>query len=398
MTTSPDQLRVAFFTETFVPNIDGIVRVTCRLLDHLRATGAKAIVFSPGDHPESYAGFPVVSIPGKPFPIYPEMTMGVPGRSELNRLIDFNPTLIHAISPAIAGLQGMRFAHRLRVPLVASFQTHVMEIAGFYGLGVLKEPLWAAHRFAYNRANYRLAPSIGMIEELHTHGFKPVMHWRRGVDTAAFSPTFADAEVRAQLSNGQPDKVLLLSVGRLAPEKQVERLAAVLDAVPNTHLVIVGDGPHRAKLEAAFSGRSVTFTGYLTGEALSRAYASCDMFVFPTSKIETFGLVAIEAMAAGLAVVSSRVGGIPELIEQGRNGYMFEPNDSAQMIAYVRELVENPDARREIATAARATAEQRSWGAVMDELLQNYCAMVDQYRPPQLHRSLIRAFAIQPGR
>jgi len=296
----------------------------------------------------------------------------------------------------------MRFARQLQTPLVASFQNHIAEQLPFYGLGLLEQPLWAAQRFVYNRADYRLAPSVGMIEAMHEHGFKSATRWGQGVDINTFSPRFADPEIRAQLSNGQPDKVLLLSVGRLGAEKQMERLASVLDTVPNSHLVIVGDGPHRANLENAFSGRSVTFTGYLTDEALSKAYASCDMFIFPTSKMETFGLVALEAMAAGLAIVSSRVGDVSELVIHGHNGYTFDPDDSAQMIAYVRELIENPEARRAMARAARETAEQRSWDTVMGELLQNYCTMVDQYRAPQINRLtnrlVMRAFQPQPDR
>jgi glycosyltransferase involved in cell wall biosynthesis len=382
---SPEQLRIAFFSEIFVPKIDGIVRVTCLLLDHLQRVGAQAILFAPGKHPESYAGFPVVSIPGLPFPIYPEVTMGLPGRRAYQRLADFNPTLVHALNPFFAGVQGMRFAHRLNRPVVASFQTHAMAMADFYGLGFLKRPLWAFHRYIYNRADYRVAPSKTIINELHEHRFRPVHHWKRGVDIEAFSPAFANSEIRNKLSNGQPDKVLLLSVGRLAPEKQVERLVPVLDDVPNTHLVVVGDGPHRPALERAFAGRAVTFTGYKRGRELSEIYASCDIFTFPSAKIETFGLVALEAMAAGLATVSSRVGGVPELVEQGQNGFMFDPGDTRQMIEYVRLLVEDSAKRRAMGQAAHETARQLSWEAVMDDMVQQYCEVATAYHAPRVN-------------
>lgn len=380
MRISPEQLRIAFFSDVFIPKIDGIVRVTCLLLDHLQRVGAQAIIFVPGKHPESYAGFPVISIPGLPFPIYPELTMGVPGPRAYRRLAEFNPTLVHALNPFLAGVQGMRFARQLGKPVVASFQTHAMAMADFYGLGALKRPLWAFHRYIYNRADHRVAPSKTIINELHEHGFRPVHHWKRGVDIEAFSPVYADPEIRRKLSNNQPEKVLLLSVGRLAPEKQVERLVPVLDAVPNTHLVIVGDGPYRPALERAFAGRSVTFTGYKRGRELSEVYASCDIFTFPSAKIETFGLVALEAMAAGLATVSSRVGGVPELVDQGRNGFMFDPGDIRQMIEYVRILVEDPVKRQAMGQAARQTACQLSWQVVMDDLVQQYCDVAATYQ------------------
>jgi glycosyltransferase involved in cell wall biosynthesis len=372
-------LRLAIFTETFLPKVDGIVTVTCILLDYLRKVGADVILFAPGEHPESYAGFPVVSVPGLPFPIYPEATMGVPGRRSYERLKAFDPTLVHVMNPVLTGLQGMRFARSLKRPLVVSFQAHLMEMARFYGLGLLQEPLWLAHRYVYRHADYCLAPSRRIIAELETRGIGPVGLWRRGVNIERFSPHYADVAMRHELSGGQPDKVLLLSVGRLAAEKQVEQILPVLDAVPNTHLAIVGDGPYRSRLEAVFAGRSVTFTGYKSGMELSRAYATADIFLFPSSPIETFGLVAAEAMASGVPVIASRVGGMPELIESGHNGYLFENGDQQTLIAQVRDLVENPDKRRAMGQAAYDSMRARSWDEVMADLLVTYERVIRAY-------------------
>ncbi len=378
-----DQLRLAIFTETFLPKVDGIVTVTCILLDHLRKVGADAIIFAPGEHPDEYAGFPVVSVPGVPFPLYPEVTMSVPGSRSFQLLEEFNPDIIHVMNPVLTGLKGIWFAKNLHKPLVASFQAHVMEMANFYGLGIMQEPLWHIHRYIYSQANYCLAPSKRIVSELMDRGFGEVGLWRRGVDVERFSPTYADEAMRYELSGGHPEKTILLSLGRLAPEKQVERIRPVLDAVPDAHLAIVGDGPYREALEKAFAGCSVTFTGYKSGVELSQAYASADIFLFPSSTIETFGLVAAEAMASGLAVVSSRVGGVPELIDQGVNGYMFDVDDEAAMIAQVQALVDNPDKRRAMAQAARDAMCQLSWEEVNNELLRTYEAIIRDYREQQ---------------
>jgi glycosyltransferase involved in cell wall biosynthesis len=380
-------LRLAIFTETFLPKVDGIVTVTCKLLDHLRDRGAEVILFAPGEHPESYAGFRVVSVPGVPFPMYPELILGLPGGRSFEILQDFNPNIVHVMNPVFAGLKGLRFAKQLNVPVVASFQAHVMEMVRFYHLGIFQEPLWAIHRYIYSHADYCLAPSQTIVSELQARGFGEVGLWRRGVDIERFNPSYADPAVREELSGGNPDKVLLLSVGRLAAEKQVEHILQVLDAVPNTHLAIVGDGPHREKLESVFAGRSVTFTGYKSGEDLSRAYASSDIFMFPSSTIETFGLVAAEAMASGLSTVNSRVGGVPELIENGVNGYYFEPGDHATMIEQVRDLVENPEKRSAMGKAARERACQLSWPEVMGELAETYERIIATHSPHQAERA-----------
>ncbi len=376
-------LRLAIFTETFLPKVDGIVTVTCILLDYLRKVGAEALIFAPGPHPESYAGYRVISIPGVPLPVYPEVTMALPGKRSLEALQEFDPTIVHVMNPVLTGLKGMMFARSLRKPLVASFQAHLMEMVRFYGFGVFQEPLWYLHRYVYSHADYCLAPSRRIITELQAHGFGQVGLWRRGVDISRFSPNYADEAVRYELSGGNPDKVLLLSVGRLAPEKQVEHILPVLDAVPNTHLAIVGDGPYREKLEEIFAGRSVTFTGYKSGEDLSRAYASADIFMFPSSTIETFGLVAAEAMASGVPVVSSNVGGVPEIVEAGVNGYVFEPNDLNTMVAQVRQLVDNPEKRRAMGHAARETMCRMSWDEVMGELLVTYERIAQDYTRKQ---------------
>jgi glycosyltransferase involved in cell wall biosynthesis len=287
------------------------------------------------------------------------------------------------MNPVLTGVRGIMFARKLGIPVVASFQAHMMEMARFYGFGMFEAPMWAVHRAVYKRADYVVAPSRKIVAELESKGFGEVGLWRRGVDIEAFSPSYYDQTVREELSGGNPDKVLLLSVGRLAPEKQVEQILPVLDQVPGVHLAIVGDGPYRAKLEETFAGRPVTFTGYKSGLDLSRAYASSDIFLFPSSTIETFGLVAAEAMASRLAVVSSRVGGVPELIEQGVNGYMFEMNDSATMIKQVRDLVEHPDKRKAMAQAAHQSACSMSWAEVSNELLHTYERVIEQHHARQ---------------
>ncbi|MEL6270146.1 MAG: glycosyltransferase family 1 protein [Chloroflexota bacterium] len=364
--------KVAIFTETFLPKIDGMVTITCLLLEHLRRVDADVMLFASGNRVDEYAGYPVVSMRGLPVPIYPELELALPGPRVRQQLADFNPDVIHVMNPVMSGLCGIQFAKQMQKPLVMSFHTHLMEMARFYGYGILEDTLWYLHRLGYKHADAVLATSKHAAADLEAHGISPVSVWRRGVDVERFSPDFATDEMRRRLTRNHPERTVLLSAGRLAPEKQVEQIKHVLDAAPCVHLAIVGDGPYRAKLEDVYRGYPVTFVGYMSGDDLSSAYASADIFVFPSSSIETFGLVAAEAMASGLATVASRVGGMPELIAHGENGYLFAENDTAHMVELVRDMVEHPEKRQQFGVAGRKTLSVLSWTVIMDELFALY--------------------------
>ncbi len=372
-------MRVALFTETFLPKIDGIVKVVCLTLEHYQRRGVEAVVIAHERGVREYAGARVIGVPGVPAPFYPELRLGLPMPTTYRRVKAFQPDLIHVIHPVMIGLGGMLTARRLGVPVVASFHIDLMRISHFYGLGFLEPAAWLLTRLTFNRAAVALAPSKLIQQEMLANGVRRVGLWRRGVDAEAFHPRYRDAAMRAALSDGHPEDTVLLYVGRVSVEKQIEQIRAVLEQVPGTRLAIVGDGPHRPILEQHFAGLPVKFMGYLTGDDLARAYASADIFAF-TSALETFGLVVVEAMAAGLPVVSARVGGVVDVVQEGVTGYTFAVNDVAGLVDGVRAIVSAPGHREEMSRAARAFAETQSWPVMMDELLDVYRAVLEKKR------------------
>jgi glycosyltransferase involved in cell wall biosynthesis len=206
-------------------------------------------------------------------------------------------------------------------------------------------------------------------------GIKQVGLWRRGVDAEQFHPRNQSAEMRELLSDGHVEDKLLLYVGRLAAEKQIHQLRAALEQVPGTRLALVGGGPAEDSLRKHFEGFPVKFAGYMTGPRVAAAYASADAFVF-ASAFESFGLVLLEAMASGIPVVTSRVGGAQDMVNEGVSGYTFDVDDSAGLVEGVRQIF-MPGRLAEMRVAARDHAERQSWPAMMDELISCYEALIE---------------------
>jgi len=373
-------MRVAVFTETFLPKLDGIVSVVCLLLDHLTERGVETIVVAPrlGEGTEYYKQTRVITVNGVTLPLYPELRVGPPTYTTYKEVKAFQPDIAHFIHPVMIGIPGMIMAKRLGIPTLASFHLDLARMAQHYNVGFMTPITDVLTRMVFNWADYALAPSKAVQSYMTDIGVRDVGLWKRGVDPVRFHPHFRSAAMRHQLSDGHPDDVLLLYVGRLGQEKQVDQLKALVERVPGTRLAIVGDGPERASLEAHFAGTRTKFMGYMQGEPLSQAYASADVFVFP-SALETFGLVVVEAMAAGLPVVATRVGGIPDVVAEGVTGYTFNVGDIDAMTNAVRQMVESPQRLRYMGQAAREFASTQTWPAMMDEVITHYERLIASY-------------------
>jgi glycosyltransferase involved in cell wall biosynthesis len=368
-------MRVALFTETFLPKIDGIVTVTCLLLDHLTKRGIETAIVAPGRGIARYNQTQVIGVPNIPFPLYPEIRVGPPTPGTYSALKAFRPDIAHFIHPILIGIPGMLMARRIGIPSVASFHLDVARIAQHYRMGFVAPFTDLMTRIVFNAADASLAPSRRILDDMQRIGVNDVRLWKRGVDAGKFNPRHRSDAMREQLSGGNPGDTLLLYVGRVSAEKQVDQLRAVLERVPGTRLAIVGDGPARAQFERHFAGTPAHFIGYLKGQALSEAYASADIFVFP-SALETFGLVVVEAMAAGLPVVSSRVGGVRDIVQEGVTGYTFDVNDIEGMVAGVARIASSRARIAEMGRAARAFAETQTWDAMMDEVIALYDELI----------------------
>ena len=358
-------MRIAFFTETFLPATDGVVTRLRYTLEELASLGDDMFVVAPrypDGGPDSYAGATIYRVPGVPFPPYPQIKLSSAHPGVGRALGRFGPDLIHAVNPFILGPGGIYYSRRMKLPLVASYHTNVATYARYYKLGFMFNAARWWTRQLHNRATINLCTSEATMGYLLAEGIKRVRLWPQGVDARRFHPDKASKEWRERLSGGHPSRKLLIYVGRLAPEKGIGHLKAILREVPETRLAIVGDGPARRDLEREFAGTPTVFTGLLQGDDLAAAYASADAFLFP-STTETLGIAMIEALASGLPVIAARGGASHEVVSDGENGLLYEANSRAALVAAVRRLFSDDEVREALACGARAAAEEREWGA-----------------------------------
>lgn len=381
-------MRIVYFTETFLPKIDGVVTRIVRTLDALTELGHEALIFAPHQPPSDYKGHRVVNVPGVAFkPWYPELFLGMP-RPRLGRELDrFQPDVVHVVNPVVLGLWGTAIAKQRNLPLLASYHTDIVQYAKHLRLKALQPITRIFLRDVHNQAHLNLCTSQPMVNSAEALGIKRARLWPKAVDTGLYHPDKASLEMRKRLSGNQPDAPLLLYVGRLSHEKRIDWLYAPATQLPEVRLAIIGSGPAEAALKERFKGTKTTFLGYMTGEELASAYASADIFTFP-SDTETLGFVAMEAMASGLPVVGARAGGLPDVIKHGETGYMFTPKDLGDLNAQIKKLLDEPERRKIMGRAARADMENWSWRASTEKLLEFYelaRTIHKRYDPPSVY-------------
>ena len=367
-------MRIALVSESFLPSTNGVTTSVRKVLEHLRDTGHEAIVIVPAaGAPRHYAGFPVYEVPAVAYRQFP---VGLPSPQVQRLIADFRPDIIHAASPFLLGGQAIAAGTRLGIPSVAIFQTDVAGYARRNRLGAMTRVAWRAVRWIHEGATVTLVPSSASMNDLERAGIRRLARWGRGVDLETYHPrnrgTTAARRLRSRIApNGE---TVIGYVGRLAPEKQVERLR-VLRGFPGVRIVIVGDGPSSASVKRELRGMPVTHLGSLSGDDLAAAYAAFDVFVH-TGEEETFGQTLQEAHASGLPVVAPRAGGPVDLVEHGVTGYLFDAGGDEQLRAFVEALALDLSLRARMGEAGRRSVLGRSWRGICNELLVHYRAAI----------------------
>ncbi|XP_022841427.1 sulfoquinovosyl transferase SQD2-like [Olea europaea var. sylvestris] len=363
--------RIALFVEPSpFAYVSGYKNRFQNFIKYLREMGDEVMVVTTHEGvPDEFYGAKLIGSRSFPCPWYQKVPLSLALSPRIiSAVAEFKPDIIHASSPGIMVFGALIIAKLLSVPIVMSYHTHVPVYIPRYTFSWLVQPMWMVIKFLHRAADLTLVPSAAIgkdLEAARVTAANRIRLWNKGVDSESFHPHFRSHEMRVRLSNGEPDRPLIVHVGRLGVEKSLEFLKSVMDRLPEARIAFIGDGPYREELERMFSGMPAVFTGMLQGEELSQAYASGDVFVMP-SESETLGLVVLEAMSSGLPVVAARAGGIPDIIpeeQQGKTGYLFIPGDLDDCLNKLKPLLHDQELRETIGKAARVEMEKYDWRA-----------------------------------
>jgi phosphatidylinositol alpha 1,6-mannosyltransferase len=376
-------MRIALFSEVYWPMVSGVGVTLLRLTKALQERGHVVRVYTasyalPQDQPDRPE---VHRSPSVPLFLYPDVQWAFPRlRDIVEDLGQFSPDVVHVATEFAIGLAGMKAARQLKLPVLASAHTDYDKYAARYGVDWALRLGWHYLRWFYGQAYRVLCPSRMYQQHLQSRGVSHTGIWSRGVDPDEFHPRFRSEVYRQALGVG-PDDLLVTYIGRIAREKNLAQLLAAWKALEGergtAQLALVGRGP----LEENIRRRripGVHVLGLMHDRMLAEAYASADIFVFP-STTETFGNSLLEAMGSGLPCLAANAAGVLEFARQGQNALLVAPNSSSATAQGLRRLLHDPALRRRLAQGGLATAAERGWDQVYDRLLQDYREAIENW-------------------
>ena len=363
-------MRILIVTETFYPATDGICTRLAQMTPRLQAMGHQVLVVSPDLGIQEYQGVPIKVMDSFTFPLYSSRPWGFPSKKMKKVIENFQPDVIHAVNPFMLGTSAVKYAQSLDIPLLTSYHTHMPNYLDHYNLSFMKPFLWDYLRKWHQPADYNVTVSKTLQAELIDQDICTQAVLPRGIDLDLFHPQNYDEKLYREWTFGLPGQKLLVYVGRLAAEKDLDQLVHIFEGRDDICLAIVGDGPARQDLEAVFKDTKTTFTGFLKGQNLAKAYATGDAFIFPSTS-ETFGLVISEAMASGTPVIAAESGATLEQIIPGQTGTTFKTGDKTSLQASL-SILDHEDILARMKVQARQEAEKYSWQAASQRLLEFY--------------------------
>jgi glycosyltransferase involved in cell wall biosynthesis len=369
---------VAHFTDTLY-EVNGVALTLQQQIQRSSATGKKLTVITCDDSGRTNGGAVrnFVPVGVSELPVYHEQKLFYPPFLEMLRYCyEKGFTHIHSATPGPIGLAALAIARILRVPIFGTYHTALPQYAGYLTEDdTIEGVTWKYVLWYYDQMDTVFVPSRATRKELQNRGIRrdKIRLFPRGVDIERFHPSKADPHVEERY--GLSVHPRLLYVGRVSKEKNLQLLTRVykrhISKIFDASLTIVGEGPYLEEMRKELRDTKAVFTGYVEGEELAALYASCDLFVFP-STTDTFGNVVLEAQASGLPVVVTDAGGPQENVISGKTGLVVPADDEKALGKAIESLLLDSNRLAGMAEEARRYMEERAFDKAFDETWKIY--------------------------
>ena len=366
-------LRIAVVTETWPPEVNGVAMTLAKLVQGLSHRNHDVQLIRPRqtktDSPMSDSSLEEVLMRGMPIPRYPELKLGLPSKKTLVKTWTLRrPDVVHIATEGPLGWSALQAAKVLKLPVTSDFRTNFQSYSKHYGVGWLRKPIVAYLRKFHNATACTMVPTRELMRTLSQNGFANLKVVSRGVDTKLFNISKRDTSLRSSWGATDDTKVLI-SVGRMAPEKNLDQVLKTYEALKSTgqafKLVMVGDGPLKEQFQKRYP--EIIFPGMLSQSNLAAYYASSDLFIFP-SQTETFGNVTLEALASGIPVLAFDCAAARDWVQTGVNGWLVAENNPEGFAAQAVAIFTSKDLLDQITQSTRQQVVHLDWDQIAEQV------------------------------
>ena len=366
-------LRIAVVTETWPPEVNGVAMTLAKLVQGLSHRNHDVQLIRPrqtkSESPLNDASLEEVLMRGMPIPRYPELKLGLPSKKTLVKTWTLRrPDVVHIATEGPLGWSALQAAKVLKLPLTSDFRTNFQSYSKHYGVGWLRKPIVAYLRKFHNATACTMVPTRELMRTLSENGFANLKVVSRGVDTKLFNISKRDTSLRSSWGATDNTKVLI-SVGRMAPEKNLDQVLKTYEALKFTgqsfKLVMVGDGPLKEQFQKRYP--EIIFPGMLSQSDLAAYYASSDLFIFP-SQTETFGNVTLEALASGIPVLAFDCAAARDWVQTGVNGWLVAENNPEGFAAQAMAVFNTKGLLDQITKSTRQQVVHLDWDQIAEQV------------------------------
>lgn len=366
-------MRIAVVTETWPPEVNGVAVTLAKLVQSLSHRNHDVQLIRPRqakiDEGVRDSNLEEVLMRGMPIPRYPELKLGLPSKKTLVKAWTLRrPDVVHIATEGPLGWSALQAAKVLKLPVTSDFRTNFQSYSKHYGVGWLRKPIVAYLRKFHNATACTMVPTRELQRTLSDNGFLNLKVVSRGVDTQLFNSNKRDQQLRESWGATEQTKVLI-SVGRMAPEKNLEQVLKVFDSLKylgnQIKLVMVGDGPLKEQFKQRYP--EIIFPGMLSQSNLANYYASSDLFVFP-SQTETFGNVTLEALASGIPVLAFDCAAARDWVQTDVNGWLVPESQPENFVAKAIQIFKSETLLDDVTNSTRQQIVHLDWDQIAEQV------------------------------